>query len=652
MLFRKEERLMDDSAENTIKKIKNYESLTLAKIDTNESVDSFIGYLKYKNTYFFNGKWGSGKTEFLKAAEEKLKNNKGTTKHKKFIYLDLWRIDDERSILEITYSNLRPKLTMFYKIFIVSCVVISLIMSPAINLGLSSYLNSNFLNFLAIIPLFVAVLQFFKVKTDKVYAQRLRSFRSDDKVLIIDDFDRLSVEKQEEAYRVFNLLNGKLPIIFVGDYNLIARQEEKYLQKIINKRIELPYALHSKSIWEDYFSMLNKELEFEINPLLKELFVTEDRNLRDRNVFNNYVEEEFFARKKKGRVQVNQQLAILYMYVFVPKEYVQLLSSQSITPSEEYIKFSKDNKGNSNGLRFNYTKRSDVFYQILQDNNSYPESFNRKPSGYFIYENLNNLSEEQALEIVGNNILLRDELIDRGSIEQDFYYYILTNYNNNLKKFQHILVATSLDLLAKNKYSPAIKIIIQLENNNFKSPKNSAIERAFDNWDSQLIKRNLDYSQKLHFYSVILGFRMTELIANMSFSEEYINDQYIFKRKEFYFIAYMEYKKETQFKNSEYILWKDEGLKIIKTLEGEPFVRFLISQKILVNEARIDVSLSDDIYGSYMLDNDRIRSLFGSESLNDLEDLIVSKLNEVRLKEPKFKFYSNINQLLENKNIE
>jgi len=43
MLFRKEERLMDDSAENTIKKTKNYESLTLAKIDTNESVDSLNG---------------------------------------------------------------------------------------------------------------------------------------------------------------------------------------------------------------------------------------------------------------------------------------------------------------------------------------------------------------------------------------------------------------------------------------------------------------------------------------------------------------------------------------------------------------------------------------------------------------------------------
>lgn len=649
MLFRKEERLMDDSAENTMKKIKNCESLTLAKIDTSESVESFIDYLKYKNTYFFNGKWGSGKTEFLKAAEEKLKNNKGSSKHKKFIYLDLWRIDDERSILEITYSSLKPKSTLFYKIFIVSCVVISLIMSPAINLGLSSYLNSNFLNFLAIIPLFIAVLQFFKVKTDKVYAQRLRNFRSDDKVLIIDDFDRLSVENQEEAYRVFNLLNGKIPIIFVGDYNLIARQEEKYLQKIITKRIELPYVLHSKSIWDDYFSMLNKSLEFEINPLLKELFVTEDRNLRDRNVFNSYVEEEFFVRKKKGRVQVNQQLAILYMYVFVPKEYVQLLSSQSITPSHDYIKFLKSNEGNPNSLRFNYSKRNDVFFHILQDNNTYPESFNRKPSGYFIYENLNNLSEDQALEIVKNDKLLKSELIDRGSIEQDFYYYILTNYNNNLKKIQHRLVSTSLDLLAKNKYSPAIKIIIQLENNNLKSPKNSAIEKAIDNWDSQLIKSNLDYSQQLHFYSVILGFRMSELISNTSFSEAYINEHSTFKRNEFYLMAYMEYKKEMGFKNVEYLFWEDLGFKILKTLEGEPFVRFLISQKILVNEAKVDVSLNDDIYGSYALENHKIRSLFPNESHNDFETFIVSKLNEVILKEPRFKIYFDINQLLENK---
>lgn len=55
--------------------------------------------------------------------------------------------------------------------------------------------------------------------------------------MIIDDFDRISQLNQEGAYKLFNCLNGKLPIIFVGEYDKIKHEEDKYLQKIINQKL-------------------------------------------------------------------------------------------------------------------------------------------------------------------------------------------------------------------------------------------------------------------------------------------------------------------------------------------------------------------------------------------------------------------------------
>jgi len=59
----------------------------------------------------------------------------------------------------------------------------------------------------------------------------------------------VSVDTQKETYKLFNILHNRLPIIFVGDINKIAMNGDNYLQKIIDKRIDLPYVLHSRDIW-------------------------------------------------------------------------------------------------------------------------------------------------------------------------------------------------------------------------------------------------------------------------------------------------------------------------------------------------------------------------------------------------------------------
>ena len=107
--------------------------------------------------------------------------------------------------------------------------------------------------------LLVTVYQLIKVKSDSLYI-RLLPRCLNNKVLIIDDFDRISVERQNEAYKLFNILHGKLPIVFIGDYHKISKGDEesgKYLQKIIDRRLELPSVLNYRNIWTNYLDKLS-----------------------------------------------------------------------------------------------------------------------------------------------------------------------------------------------------------------------------------------------------------------------------------------------------------------------------------------------------------------------------------------------------------
>lgn len=91
---------------------------------------------------------------------------------------------------------------------------------------------------------------------------------------MIDDFDRVSPEKQKEAYRLFNILNGKLPIVFVGDFSQLSDSKE-YLSKIIDQRVELPLALSSADIWSQYLQQLEGTYGSKVNPEVAQIFQKE-----------------------------------------------------------------------------------------------------------------------------------------------------------------------------------------------------------------------------------------------------------------------------------------------------------------------------------------------------------------------------------------
>ena len=79
---------------------KDNETIKLDQINTTVAARNFSNLLNSNKTYLLNGRWGSGKTEFLNQTQKYF--------NKKFIILDLWQPKDERSIIELSLFKLRP----------------------------------------------------------------------------------------------------------------------------------------------------------------------------------------------------------------------------------------------------------------------------------------------------------------------------------------------------------------------------------------------------------------------------------------------------------------------------------------------------------------------------------------------------------------
>jgi hypothetical protein len=115
----------------------------LKEIDTQIAEENICELFDENKTYFFNGKWGSGKTSFLEKVEQK--------SCKKFITIDLWRIQDSRSIIEYSFSKLYKWRYWCLKCCALGMVAISILMSNVVNLGFSNW------NFLKNVPFLISI---------------------------------------------------------------------------------------------------------------------------------------------------------------------------------------------------------------------------------------------------------------------------------------------------------------------------------------------------------------------------------------------------------------------------------------------------------------------------------------------------------------
>ena len=101
------------------------EFIKLEHIDTTVAAKNFSELLNDNKTYFLNGSWGSGKSEFLKEVKRGSQN--------KLITIDFWRLSDTRSTIEIAFSKLHPLLYWTIRLGIILLVAVSIMMTNVVD---------------------------------------------------------------------------------------------------------------------------------------------------------------------------------------------------------------------------------------------------------------------------------------------------------------------------------------------------------------------------------------------------------------------------------------------------------------------------------------------------------------------------------------
>lgn len=590
--------------------------IVLEHIDTSNAAKNFSNLLSESRTYFLNGSWGSGKTEFLNEVKKNSQN--------KFITIDFWRLTDSRTTIEIAFSKLHPTIYWFLRILVVLLVAVSILMTNIVDIGLSDYLGSfknMFLKLGGVVALIVAIWQVFKKKSDELYCFLLSKMSKCSKVLIIDDFDRMSEKQQEESYKLFSLINGKLPIVFVGDIQRVYLKDDNYLSKIIDRQIELPIVLHSSNIWKEYFITLENKFNLVLSNDFKKRISSDNRNLRDRFRFNDYVNQEFFSRGKLGHVQTEQQLWIIYAYLFYPESYKLLLENIKIEISK------KEQADFPELISFGFTIE-ETFADIQQkDNKQYPLCFAQNRKGYLLYEEpLNRTKEELDILFKDDSKELRRELrISDNST--DFYQYLANEFRtfSDQKKEQLLNLVISESIQYYD--SPAMDYIVQGILNDYlpiyeRSPLTDETRaKIVEKWEEILKEKGLDQSEIIYFIEKhgILSFHDLGLYyTDLELNTEYYRK---LKRKDFFLITYLcSVDKFSKFEEWDHYIWEAIGC-----FSDREFLSFWILQSIVSNGMG---------FGSYDIIPENktyiiwTRRYLSTHEYIDYNDTVISKIND------------------------
>ena len=410
--------------------------IRLEKIDISIAAQNFANLLNENKTYFLNGTWGSGKSTFLKEVDD--------IKQVKLVTIDFWRLNDSRSTLETVFAKLHPFVYWGLRLIVILCIALSILMTNVVDLGLSAYVPNWVIWFAGVIALIVAIHQFLKIKSDGIYSWLLtKNYLSGrKKILVVDDFDRMTPAQQEASYKLFSLLNGKLPIIFVGDIELLHRSDNNYLSKIIDRRFDLPYVLHPMKIWEDYFEQLEERFKIKLSDGFKRVFIMDDKNLRDRERFNDYVNLELIGRDKMEYVQIEQQLLVFYLYLYYQEAYKSL-------------------KNGRQGIEINSNKLwliKELQNILFEKNNSYPSCYLSNREAYLINEVPSNRTIDELNCIIDYNQELSSEILN---FQNDFFDYVTGNFESLTESQQDELFLHSIDLSPITDDNRLMNLIIQ-----------------------------------------------------------------------------------------------------------------------------------------------------------------------------------------------
>ena len=551
-----------------------HEFIKLEHIDTTVAAKNFSVLLNDNKTYFLNGSWGSGKTEFL---NEVKKNSP-----KKLITIDFWRLTDTMSTIEIAFSKLHQLLYWAIRVGVVLLVAVSILMTNVVDIGLGNYFGGSkplILKLGGVVALIVAVWQVFKKKSDEFYCFLLSKLPKSSKVLIIDDFDRMSEKQQEESYKLFSLINGKLPIIFVGDITKVHKNDDNYLSKIIDRQVELPFDLHSWNIWEGYFRKLTKALDFRDDNELRILFL--DKNLRDMQKFNDYVNQEFFVRGKKDRVRPEQQLAIIYLFLFEYDMYEMLIKSDSKTLAYAYQK---------DQSRSDTAKRIGEILSDKSHSHRMPIPFSLNKRSYILFEATSNHLEQDFKALIDGNGSELKQAVLHSTQYSDFYQYIFHHLGDIDVSRKQKLFEIVINLSINHSYSETIDMIIKEKNTEIvrdqirrNKSEEDLIIYIIKEWKDFLNSYNMDSSEVLLIlvkHGILsftdLGFVFNKLNELFKTNKDFTTFKE-FKRPEILLSIYLNSVKKSEV----FEKWDNSIWTAINDLSDSQFIIFWKLQKIL-----------------------------------------------------------------------
>ena len=551
-----------------------HEFIKLEHIDTSVAAKNFADLLYDNKTYFLNGSWGSGKSEFLKKVKRGSQN--------KLITIDFWRLSDTRSTIEIAFSKLHPLLYWTIRLGIILLVAVSILMTNVVDIGLSNYFGGSkplILKLGGVVALIVAVWQVFKKKSDEFYCFLLSKLPKSSKVLIIDDFDRMSEKQQEESYKLFSLINGKLPIIFVGDITKVHKNDDNYLSKIIDRQVELPFDLHSWNIWEGYFRKLTKALDFRDDNELRILFL--DKNLRDMQKFNDYVNQEFFVRGKKDRVRPEQQLAIIYLFLFEYDMYEMLIKSDSKTLAYAYQK---------DQSRSDTAKRIGEILSDKSHSHRMPIPFSLNKRSYILFEATSNHLEQDFKALIDGNGSELKQAVLHSTQYSDFYQYIFHHLGDIDVSRKQKLFEIVINLSINHSYSETIDMIIKEKNTEIvrdqirrNKSEEDLIIYIIKEWKDFLNSYNMDSSEVLLIlvkHGILsftdLGFVFNKLNELFKTNKDFTTFKE-FKRPEILLSIYLNSVKKSEV----FEKWDNSIWTAINDLSDSQFIIFWKLQKIL-----------------------------------------------------------------------
>ena len=553
-----------------------HEFIKLEHIDTSVAAKNFAKLLYDNKTYFLNGSWGSGKSEFLKEVKRGSQN--------KLITIDFWRLSDTRSTIEIAFSKLHPLLYWTIRLGIILLVAVSILMTNVVDIGLSNYFGGSkplILKLGGVVALIVAVWQVFKKKSDEFYCFLLSKLPKFSKVLIIDDFDRMSEKQQEESYKLFSLINGKLPIVFVGDITKVHKSDDNYLSKIIDRQVELPFDLHPSKIWNKYFSVLEDKFNIGLSNDFKKRISSDQKNLRDREHFNDYVNQEFFTRGKLDHVQVEQQLLVIYAYLFYPDLYMNLLKG-------EPIKVEKSEESDFQDIiSIGHTLKEQLSEIQSSDNSDYPLSFKKNKLEYLLYEQTSNRTKiELDLLFTSNSEELISEIIESDQ-SSDFYQYLSSQFRTFSEIMKEQLLTVVIKESMKFINSPSMNFIVKESLNEViplyerNSPlTEDVIIRIIKMWEPILRNEKLDQSEIIYFLNKhdLLSFHELGLYySDLRIDTETFSN---LRRKDFFLLTYLSSK--GLFEKFKY--WDNTIWDAIELFDDREFLSFWIFQSIITNE--------------------------------------------------------------------